>query len=65
MAATGPNPGRTPTRVPVRTPMKQKKRFMGVRATWKPSKALFKNSIGQIPQGPFGNWACSQTSKMR
>jgi hypothetical protein len=44
MAATGPRPGRTPTRVPIKTPTKQKNRFPGERATWKPIKTLWKKS---------------------
>jgi len=35
--ATGPIPGRTPIKVPIRHPIRQKKRFMGERATENPN----------------------------
>jgi hypothetical protein len=36
IAPAGPIPGRTPMSVPRNTPTKQKRRFIGVVATWKP-----------------------------
>jgi len=38
IAPAGPIPGRTPTSVPSKTPKKQKRRFIGRAATWKPLK---------------------------
>jgi hypothetical protein len=38
IAPAGPIPGRTPTSVPSKTPKKQKRRFIGRVATWKPLK---------------------------
>jgi hypothetical protein len=42
MVATGPIPGRTPIRVPINTPKKQKRRFVGIKATLKPRSRLSK-----------------------
>jgi hypothetical protein len=48
-APGGPIPGRTPIRVPIKTPMKQKNKFVGVIATWKPAHRLAMESILEFP----------------
>jgi hypothetical protein len=40
MAAGDPNPGKTPTNVPKKTPRRQKNRFVGRKATLKPTYML-------------------------
>jgi hypothetical protein len=45
MAAVGPSPGNTPTKVPMKTPRKQKRRFIGWKATCAPCSKNPKMSV--------------------